>query len=403
MKILSEHPEWGGEGRRITVKSLQQLGSEVTAKHNHINPKSIHGDSQVSSVHLEACWKAGHQTATEHLKKAGLYPPFDDMDAVGGYDILCPFGGGKMVLAEGQLADSEVEEPNEDGEDNNSRSDESLQPSDLEPDLEDHAGYEAEQNGEKKVNAWISIDGSEKTAHKATILCIFGDPFSPFNSKKRLKRVMTTRGFGQYRDGRLSEQCEDQLEEGKMIQSEDPALTVVGCEDQVFVAVVKIMEVVQSGSSLRSLPMRFLHEPNTVLHCHIMALTLVDEEYQPTGNDWHWNGNFVPGGVIRNIPGCAVDLINPDLECSTKVKVLTETFAFQTQELVALGMVICEHISQNLPTIPVIQVTKNFLYRTSSGDACLMCETSENRSRTLQNGRRFCLYCSVCLSDLTVP
>jgi hypothetical protein len=40
VKILQEHPEWGGKSQRITVKSLGEMGSQISAKLDHINPKS---------------------------------------------------------------------------------------------------------------------------------------------------------------------------------------------------------------------------------------------------------------------------------------------------------------------------------------------------------------------------
>jgi len=59
VRILDEHPEWGGESRRITVKSLEEQGSDISRKLDHINPKSWKGDIHVRDVVLRSCWDDG--------------------------------------------------------------------------------------------------------------------------------------------------------------------------------------------------------------------------------------------------------------------------------------------------------------------------------------------------------
>lgn len=52
VRILEQHPDWGGESRRIAVRSLEEQGSNISRKMDHINPKSWKGDTRVGNVIL---------------------------------------------------------------------------------------------------------------------------------------------------------------------------------------------------------------------------------------------------------------------------------------------------------------------------------------------------------------
>jgi hypothetical protein len=52
IRILEQHPDWGGKSRQITVKSLEEQRSNISCKMDHINPKSWKGDTHVYNVVL---------------------------------------------------------------------------------------------------------------------------------------------------------------------------------------------------------------------------------------------------------------------------------------------------------------------------------------------------------------
>ncbi len=92
VKILEEHPEWGGQSHRLKIKRLEEQGSEISHSMDHINPRSWHGDVQLQYVTLLTCWRKGREAAEEDLNAADISIPFCDMEEGFGYDILCPFG-----------------------------------------------------------------------------------------------------------------------------------------------------------------------------------------------------------------------------------------------------------------------------------------------------------------------
>jgi hypothetical protein len=59
VKIFKLHPEWGGQSRRITVRSLEEQGNNILKKLDHINPRSWMGDVYVKNVKLCSCWQEG--------------------------------------------------------------------------------------------------------------------------------------------------------------------------------------------------------------------------------------------------------------------------------------------------------------------------------------------------------
>lgn len=79
------------------------------------------------------------------------------------------------------------------------------------------------------------------------------------------------------------------------------------------------------------------------------------------------------------------------------------TYAFRTNELGGVALILAERIDQTVHSIPVIALSGEFPYRNSSDELCLMCEPTEDRSEAIGDGRHYCRYCSQCLSDLSIP
>ena len=113
VKILEIHPEWGGQSRRITVRSLEEQGNNISKKLDHLNPRSWKGDVYVRNVILRSCWQEGRRIAEIELREASIDSPFDEMENGDGFDMLCPFGAGRIVLINGPIVPGEEEETEE--------------------------------------------------------------------------------------------------------------------------------------------------------------------------------------------------------------------------------------------------------------------------------------------------
>ena len=107
------------------------------------------------------------------------------MDEKGGYDILCPFGGGKVILVNGKVDSAERDQTDEEAdvpdEPESQATSVPLDAMDMEPDLDDFAGTaeistaQAVQPQNSKYEPWISVKTSDKDSrpkkiHKSSIL-----------------------------------------------------------------------------------------------------------------------------------------------------------------------------------------------------------------------------------------
>ncbi|KAE9401137.1 hypothetical protein BT96DRAFT_938122 [Gymnopus androsaceus JB14] len=238
VNILSEHPEWGGESRRLNVKVISKAkDNEVTSKYDHINPITWRGDVKVQNVLLLACWEEGRVIAEKELCEGVMEPPFECMEQEGGYDILCPLGKEKVILVS-DLAVGEEEEGEDETHTYNGLKSESTVPepahkrflkdapsmnhvhqSDLAPDPEDVAAdlestQESEASGTRKHEAW---------------------------------RI---RGYRKYAPPSLPDGIDlSELEKSEVILIEDPALTIIECEGQAFLALIKVRTILYNNRS----------------------------------------------------------------------------------------------------------------------------------------------------------
>ncbi len=128
-----------------------------------------------------------------------------------------------------------------------------------EPDLDvvvgvANAGRDSDANSSPSVasrrvqEAWVTVDG--KKVHKATVLQLYSNPMAVKDSKDRLKRV---RGFSQYQEIPLTTNSfVPDSENPNTVHVQDPALTLVKCNKQIFLAVFQILSIRINGKAVLS-------------------------------------------------------------------------------------------------------------------------------------------------------
>jgi len=300
----------------------------------------------------------------------------------GGYDIMCPFGDEKMVLVDGHLSAGERDETEEERGDAPvvvEAEPDVANPEDggdLEPDMDDVAGTSelTESQTAQTPEAWISIDDSNssnvKKVHKASILRMYSSPLTIADSKDRLKRV---RGFSQYNESKygpdiLSLPPLPLSPEEETICVLDPALTLVRCNNKVFLAVFQVLGIRHGITDVQSLPSRFLGEPNVHIHGQIMKLGLIDGMPEPDQPDWEWNGGFETRSSFRDIEGRWVELIDPQMQLASRGRNVGEdTYVFQTPDLRSISAMLYERVINETHRLPSITLSDSFPYRSSTG------------------------------------
>ena len=75
-----------------------------------------------------------------------------------------------------------------------------------------------------------------------------------------------------------------------------------------------MLGICHDTADIQSLPSRFLGEPNVQVHGQIMKLGLIGGTLEPDKPDWEWNGGFEAGSGFRDIEGCWVELIDPQMQ-----------------------------------------------------------------------------------------
>lgn len=383
VKILELHPEWGGQSRRITVKSLEEQGNNISKKLDHLNPRSWTGDVYVKNIILRSCWQEGRRLAEVALREASIDSPFHMMETGDGFDILCPFGGGRLVLINGAIVPGEEEETEEEqdkispavGPSGSASTD--TDEAAMAPDLDDLAGYEDALHDEStdgttaanKFDPWITVGGSSgKPQHKSTILRFCSNPLTVAISEDRLKRVC---GFSKYNEPAQSVNFDSNHDVDSMFAVEDPAVTLVRCNGHIFLAVVRLLDLRVDSANVERLPARLLHEPNVRARVQIMCLASTDGSHQPDKPDWQCTGLFEPGAGnsnLRNIEGLWIDVIDPVLQRRSQgVDLGIPTYAFRTAELRPMAAVLHERLRGDLHRLPIIIPTDTFPYRSNGG------------------------------------
>ena len=385
VNILEKHPEWGGQARRLSVKPLPKNATKVTSTYDHISPRAWKGNIHVCDVVLSACWSSGRTIAEDVLREAKFNVPFEDMEKLGGFDILSPFGNSKMMLVDGTLAVGEREETEEEREgapDSQPFMADTVSggfglEEDLDLDLDDVMGEEEVASfgdGKPLYSPWVEIDG--KKVHKASVLRIYSNPLATSDSKDRLKRV---RGYSQYNktpEIQAAHLCQSAatLTEGiPLLEVEDPAVILVRSNKRVFLALFQILAIRFNSKNVQSLPAAHLHEPNVRIHGQIMKLSLCDISHQPDGPDWEWNGAFEHRSAFQNAEGQWIDLIDPEVQRASRGRNIgSDTYAFRSTELRAMAAMIYQRISNDVSRLPEIMQTETFPYRSAEGEFTLV-------------------------------
>ena len=175
-----------------------------------------------------------------------------------------------MVLIDGAITAGEEEETAEEHDDmvhiedvdqNVSEPSESEQ---FEPDLDDMANAEEviyADTASAKHEAWLNVDISspQKSQHKSTILWFYSSPLTVAESKDRLKHV---HGFSQFDENiHTLPDINVSSEKGKILSIKDAALTLVHCDNMVFLAVIKVLDICLGSAPVQTVPAHLVDEP----------------------------------------------------------------------------------------------------------------------------------------------
>ncbi|PBK88629.1 hypothetical protein ARMGADRAFT_1065534 [Armillaria gallica] len=263
VKILEEHPEWGGQSRRLKIKRLEEQGSEISRSMDHINPRSWRGDVQLQYVTLLTCWRKGREAAEADLNAQIFSFPFTTW----------------RKDSDGTLSAGERDE------------------------LEEERSIAIHKETDKDYD--ISMTSTETSLEPDFDVLVRGcTQYNESLEAKILSAVATVSGNAAADD--------------ESLHVEDPAVTLVRCANLVFLTVVQVTGIQNDNQHLLSIPVNELHEPSVFVDARIMQLVSTSIEHQPNNEDWEWPGKFEQVLAFRSrLEGRWIDIFIPKVQEAT--------------------------------------------------------------------------------------
>ncbi|KAG9083015.1 hypothetical protein FS749_006369 [Ceratobasidium sp. UAMH 11750] len=394
--ILAEHPEWGGVARRLKLPPMEsEPGVDVSAAFDHITPQAWKGNVKVSSVVLSTAWQLGREILQSLLPGHTVEKWIQDLDKSLGVDILCPFG--QLLVKSPQLYASNEEQGTVG------------QPVAIRPTLE--VTYQDDTNQELDIEDMVAIsraEGSSNCAapyvlgprgikiHKAHLLRDAAMYTTLRDSKDRLGRIA---GHTRYKAPSDTGITSNLVTHGSLfgrpqLLLNDPAATIVRCQNYVFLALVQITSIKHGNRLLGKVSTDMLQEEGVNIGFQILELVSIREptpELASEQLDWSWSGKYL--STAHKCSGRFVQPLDPIL--STEIP-NQPTFVFRSSELQSIaGSLYAQLEAGEKHHLPAVQRSTSFPY-SILGKACFVCNsgTGDTLQEDLQNAS-CCAFCSV--------
>ncbi|KAJ7725142.1 hypothetical protein DFH07DRAFT_931577 [Mycena maculata] len=351
--ILAKYPQWDCAPRRLNLPALTRDSTELSDETDHIKPPSWRGDVSVDKVTHLTCWRRGRRLVEEEFES--LADAFRLLDTVSNIDILSPLG---TLLVRVDIVDPD---DNEDDEETPI----SVPTTSLSPDLEDAVVDEevgrAETVSVPAVNHFITI--GNKLVNKTRALSLMQKYSHKAVSTDRLRRVAALDRYTSKSDELNNIAEHDSAFGSPCILISEPIVTLVRCEDKLFVCIGEVTDILIDRKSVEQIGLDVLQEREVTVHFQIVRVVPATKEDDPgLKNDWRARG-LVPRSL--SAPGRLVMPIDPVLS----TRIAGEPFyLFESSVLRAFGARLLDMVTLHLNKfIPKFVAANDFPYREAHG------------------------------------
>ena len=163
-------------------------------------------------------------------------------------------------------------------------------------DLEDHAAIEENRDGKGKFDPFIDVDG-KKVSKPRALRELFKAMISSLpGSTDCLGRVAGLTRFTVKEPSATdtvlaSTVASDVILDGPSLSVGDPAATLLGCEGNLFLAIVQVNEIIVDHLSVLEISPELLVEPIVTIQFQVYQLVEVTDINDPDYNNanWKWN------------------------------------------------------------------------------------------------------------------
>ncbi|KAG6835458.1 hypothetical protein H0H93_001265, partial [Arthromyces matolae] len=370
--ILAMHPEWDRAPRRLKLPALDKDGCEIHNHVDHLGPASWRGDTRVSQINLQTCWKIGRQQIEKHFPHLTAL-----LNSPSCRDIFSPFG---KDLAKGPRDPDDVDDTVDVADYNVMGA--------VDPDLEDAA---TELDIDLKNSPYFELDGVK--IHKSRFLTQAFAAFRKSGSTDRLKRVANGSRYC-VKDEPAMIIEHDTESTGEIVHIDAPITTLVRVSGEIFVCIGEVIDITFNNQHIDAIGPEYLNESSSFITYQILNIipTRIDDD--PNGkHDWKWSQGR---GSSHKVQGCLIIAINPSVSTRDVGKPI---YLFESSVLMALGTTLLERISGNAsPILPEIKVSLTFPYREPEGKACFLVEGENEREVALSIQQ-----CPVCGPNVILP
>ncbi|KAJ7808365.1 hypothetical protein B0H14DRAFT_2608947 [Mycena olivaceomarginata] len=247
--ILAKYPHWDRAPRRLNLPALSRDSTQLSDKADHIKPPSWRGDVAVENVTLLTSWNRGRRLVEDEF--SSLTDAFHSLDAASNIDILAPLG---TLLVHVEL------DP-----DDNENDDEPVAlgggGSSLSTDLEDAVVDEEvvrEDTEPTAISHFISVDN--KPFNKTRALSLMQKYRHKAVSTDRLRRVAALDRYSSQPKDQDNISEHDSAFGSPCILVSEPIVTLVRCEEKLFVCIGEVTDIRVNGKSVDQLGLEALHE-----------------------------------------------------------------------------------------------------------------------------------------------
>ncbi|KAG8769199.1 hypothetical protein FRC12_005103 [Ceratobasidium sp. 428] len=364
--ILAEHPQWDAGPRRLKLPPMNsRSGVNVSARFDHINAQSWKGNVSVANVVLSTAWQLGREMLILLLPQRPIDTLTRDLDQVPGLDILSPFGQ-LLVKSPTYMHSEEQQHAPEQHvrpvlETNLPCADDSE-----DMDLEDIVAISQAETGPGNHAPFILGPNNIKL-HKAHLLRDAALFTVQSDSKDRLSRIA---GRSRYKPlSETSDTASNLVTQSSplgrpSVTLNDPAVTLVRCQDYVFLAAVQVTNIKRGSHSARALPVDMLYEDGVQVTYQILELKPLvekDAEIASAQLDWSWTREFLAASY--KCAGRFIQPINPVLSTASPGQ---PTFLFSSTELQELASLLYAQLSGiSKQLLPIVTRGISFPYSVS--------------------------------------
>jgi len=374
LNIFEKYPEWDRGPKRLRLPAIEDGNGNILAKVDHINPNSWTGDVRVANVSLATSWNLGRELAESEDPTHGIADLFSGLDQ-SGYDMYAPFGCELEEDIDEELEEAGTCHIDEDEDVTPQVATESaLQVAVFGVgegpllDLEDHVAIEENRDGKGNFDPFVDVDG-KKVSKPRALRELFKAMISSLpGSTDRLGRVAGLTRFTvkepSATDTVLTTVASDLIRDGPALSVGDPAATLLGCEGNIFLAIVQVNEIIVDHLSVLEISPELLVEPIVTIQFQVYQLVEVTDANDPDYNDADWKWNRKLEKKVLKTKGSSIQVIDPSV--STRIP-FEPIYLFKSDELRGLAASLFGSISQDgHAKLPTLKRSDFFPYRSQS-------------------------------------